>query len=89
MGNMKTLSLLIITVAAAMGMQPKTAEEWAAKAARHEAAAERIKANQGYNAMRHKWPAMANGAENRERELARQARETEAALRKSAARNGN
>lgn len=68
-------------MAAAMAMEPKTADEWAAKAARHEANANRIKANQGYNAMRHKWPALANGAENRERELARQAREAEAAAR--------
>lgn len=78
---MKTLTLAVFTMAAAMAMEPKTADEWAAKAARHEAAAERIKANQGYNAMRYKWPALANGAENKERELARQAREAAAALR--------
>ena len=83
---MKTITLAVFLAAAALAKEPPktknwTAEDWAAKAARHEAAAERIKANQGYNAMRYKWPALANGAENKERELARQAREAAAAAR--------
>ena len=58
-----------------------TAEEFAAKARKHEAAAERIRAERGYSAMRHKWPAMALGAENAERDRAEAARRAEAEAR--------
>jgi len=57
------------------------ADEFATKAKKHEAAAERIKSNRGYNAMQHKWPALANGAESRERDRAMQARRAEAESR--------
>ncbi|MFN0104618.1 MAG: hypothetical protein ACKV2U_21335 [Bryobacteraceae bacterium] len=57
------------------------ADELAAKALKHEANAERLKANQGYNAMRHKWPGLARGPENLERDRAMQARRAEAESR--------
>lgn len=53
------------------------AEAHAAKAKTHEAAADRIKARRGYNAMQYKWPALAMGAENAERDRAAAARRAE------------
>jgi hypothetical protein len=60
------------------------AAEFAAKAEKHEANAERL-SKQGYNAMRYKWPALARGPENLERERAMQARRAEAESRQEVA----
>jgi outer membrane lipopolysaccharide assembly protein LptE/RlpB len=48
------------------------AEDFQAKAAKHEAAARTLRNNR--NPMSHKWPAMANGGRERESQLAVQAR---------------
>lgn len=61
------------------------ADEFAAKAVKHEAAAEKAKAKNGYNAMQHKWPGLVRGAENAERDRAMQARRAEAENRELAA----
>ena len=60
------------------------AEESAAKARKHEANVERL-AKPGYNAMQYKWPAMAKGPENLERERAANARCVEAESREKLA----
>lgn len=60
------------------------AEESAAKARKHEANVERL-AKPGYNAMQYKWPAMAKGPENLERERAANARRVEAESREKLA----
>jgi hypothetical protein len=57
------------------------ADEFAAKAKKHEANVERLSKEQGYNAMRYKWPALAKGPENLERDRAMQARRAEAESR--------
>jgi len=57
------------------------ADEFAAKAKKHEAAVERHKSNRGYNAMQHKWPALANGPANLASDRAIQARRAEAEAR--------
>lgn len=98
---MKSLFVFVLAIAA-VGAQPKMtkaehmseaqrhatrADEHAAKAEKHEAAAARIRANRGYNAMQYKWPAMALGAENAERDRAAEARRKEAAARELVARH--
>ncbi len=60
------------------------AEESAAKARKHEANVERL-ATPGYNAMQHKWPGLAKGPENLERERAAKARSVEAESREKLA----
>lgn len=53
-------------------------QQWAdtldAKAAKHEANVQRMAGDNGYNPIRHKWPAMAAAPAERERRLALQAR---------------
>jgi len=56
------------------------ADEFAAKAKKHEANAERL-AKQTGNAMQHKWPGLASGPANLERDRAMQARRAEAESR--------
>jgi hypothetical protein len=60
------------------------AEESAAKARKHEANVERL-AKPGYNAMQYKWPGLAKGPENLERERAAKARNVEAESRQKLA----
>lgn len=60
------------------------AEEAAAKARKHEANVERL-SKPGYNAMQYKWPGLAKGPENLERERAAKARSMEAEAREKLA----
>lgn len=102
-GDMKTLTVLILTIVSAFAADTKTktkmtkaeqttvaeryatrAEELASKAKKHEENAVRLKSRQGYNAMQHKWPGLANGAFDLERGRAMQARRAEAESRKLA-----
>jgi|GEM_PF-1637627 len=50
------------------------AAEFEAKARRHETKADELTRQVSYNPLRHKWPAMAHGPADRERNLAMQAR---------------
>lgn len=94
---MKTLFVFALAIAAAFAADTKSnmtkaehkaeaarystrAEEAAAKARKHEANVERL-AKPGYNAMQYKWPAMAKGPANLERERAGKARRDEADAR--------
>jgi hypothetical protein len=98
---MKSLLILTMTIAAAFAVDPKAkltkaehkveaaryatrADEFAAKAAKHEANAERL-SKPGYNAMQYKWPGLAKGPENLERDRAMQARRAEAECREKIA----
>jgi hypothetical protein len=106
-GDMKSLIVFVLTIAAALAADQKPnetnraagqklsraehkaaadrhatrAEEFAAKARKHEEAAARIAARNRNTAMQHKWPGMARGAENMERDRAMQARRAEAESR--------
>ncbi len=60
------------------------ASELAEKARKHEANAERL-SKPGYNAMQHKWPALANGPLELERQRAMQARRAESETREKLA----
>lgn len=96
-GDMKSLLLTAMLMTTAFAADQKTkltkaehkaeaarhatrAEEFAAKAKKHEANAERL-SKPGYNAMQHKWPGLAKGPENLERDRAMQARRAEAEAR--------
>lgn len=100
-GVMKILLIAALTLAALQAVEPKAqltkdqhkaeaarhatrAAEFAAKAAKHEANAQRL-AKPGYNAMQYKWPALARGPENLERDRAMQARRAEAESREKQA----
>lgn len=57
------------------------AQEFAEKALKHERAAARLEQNLRGNAMAHKWPGLARGPMERERDRAMQARRAEAESR--------
>ncbi|MEZ5356597.1 MAG: hypothetical protein R2762_28510 [Bryobacteraceae bacterium] len=63
------------------------AQSFDAKALRHDEKAEKLAMRRGYNPMAAKWPAIANGPADRERNLAIQARRTAAEARELAARH--
>jgi len=98
---MKSLLIAVFSITALLGADQKVkltkaehqaeakrfatrAEEFSAKAKKHEANAERL-AKQGPNAMQHKWPGLAQGPANLERERAMQARRAEAESREKMA----
>lgn len=66
---------------AAVSKYTVEAEKFAAKAARHEAAALRIAEGKTGNAMVHKWPAMGRNILDKERSLAAEARRNESEAR--------
>ena len=59
---------------AVAGLYQQRAAMFEAKARQHEKQADTMASREGYNPMRHKWPAMAQGSIDRERAKAMQAR---------------
>lgn len=70
----------------------KRAKEFEAKALKYEAEADQLAKKEGYNPMRHKWPAMAQGPADQARAKALQAKraaaETREMIAKEKAKNG-